>query len=87
MKYIEYVYLTLACMSLIFMVTEFERLSQQTVILMCISMGVFAFMFSFRRNQRKVMEKRMEEEMDDVWAELAQEEEDDDKKRETEERK
>lgn len=75
MRYIEYVYLILAGMSLTFLATEFDSLSQRTVILMCVSMGIFAFMFAFRRAQRKSMEQRMEEEMDEIWEELRQEDE------------
>lgn len=81
MRYIEYVYLALAFMSLTFLATEFDHLSQRTIILMCLSMGIFAFMFAFRRGQRKSMEKRLEEEMDEIWEELAEEEEKDESRR------
>lgn len=84
MRYIEYVYLGLALMSLTFLATEFETLSQRTVILMCVSMGIFAFMFAFRRGQRLSMERRMAEEMDDIWEELAEEEAADESRREAE---
>ena len=84
MRYIEYVYLVLMGMALIFLATEYQNLDQRTIILMCVSMGIFGFMFAFRRVQRKSMEKRMEEEMDEVWQELAREEEEDQNKTQTE---
>lgn len=83
LRYIEYVYLVLAGMSLVFLATEFDSLSQRTVILMCISMGIFAFMFAFRRAQRISMEKRMEEEMDEIWEDLGREEEEDEATRQS----
>lgn len=63
MKYIEFVYLILALMCLVFLATEWGDLPTRTRIMMMISTGIFSFMFAFRRGQRLRMEARYEAEM------------------------
>lgn len=74
MKYIEYVYLLLAFMCLIFLGTEFGNLATRQVISVCVAMGIFSFMFAFRRSQRMRMEGQMDELLAE-WAEDAEVEE------------
>ena len=63
MKYIEYVYLILAGMVLLFLATDFEDLPRRTVIYLLIAMGIFSFMFAFRRSQRLRFERFEAEEL------------------------
>lgn len=72
MKYIEYVYLMLAIMCLIFLATEFSTLVTRQVVSICIAMGIFSFMFAFRRGQRKRMEGQMDSLLEE-WAEIGEE--------------
>lgn len=71
MRYIEYIYLILAGMSFTFMVTEYERLSGYRMGFVLFSMGIFAFMFTFRRSQRIRFEKIEAEQMEEMEKELA----------------
>lgn len=71
MRYIEYIYLGLAGMSLTFLVTEYERLGTMQMTFMLLGMGIFAFMFAFRRKQRQQMEAYEREEMEKIEEELA----------------
>lgn len=63
MKYIEYVYLSVAVMIFITLVTEFEDLNTTSKVAFIIAILLTSFMFSFRRVQRKRLDKYMEEEM------------------------
>ena len=63
MKYIEYVYLALAVMCLIFLAAEFEYLPPKTKYLLLGVIALFSFMFSFRRKQRIRWDRHMQEEM------------------------
>ncbi|MDP5170284.1 MAG: hypothetical protein NWR72_08555 [Bacteroidia bacterium] len=71
MRYIEFVYLGLAGMSFTFMVTEYERLNGQRLVFVLISMTIFAFMFAFRRSQRKRFELLEQEHVNELEEELA----------------
>lgn len=71
MRYIEYIYLILAGMSFTFMVTEYERLSGYRMGFVLLAMGIFAFMFTFRRSQRIRFEKIEAEQMEEMEKELA----------------
>lgn len=71
MRYIEFVYLTLAGMSFTFFVTEYDRLEGRQMIFVLLAMGIFAFMFAFRRKQRLAFERLEQAEMDKLEAELA----------------
>lgn len=78
MRYIEYVYLVLAGMSFTFMVTEYERLNGQRITFVLLALGIFAFMYTFRRSQRirfEKMEAEQIEELEEEMAEWAEEEE------------
>lgn len=81
MRYIEYVYLILAGMSFTFMVTEYERLNGQRLTFVLLAMGIFAFMFTFRRSQRIRFEKLEEEKMEEMQAEMAEWAEEQEEKR------
>lgn len=61
MKQIEYIYLALVAVGIVFLATEFNDLSNQTRILAMIGIAIMAFMYSFRRNSRISMEKRWKE--------------------------
>ncbi|RMG17952.1 MAG: hypothetical protein D6730_23430 [Bacteroidetes bacterium] len=63
MKYIEYVYLVVALMIGITLVTEFEHLTTSTKIVFLVAIALAGFMFSFRRSQRLKFEKRFKEEL------------------------
>lgn len=71
MRYIEYIYLILSGMSFTFMVTEYERLNGFRIGFVLLSMGIFAFMFTFRRSQRIRFEKIEAEQMEEMEKELA----------------
>lgn len=71
MRYIEYIYLILAGMSFTFMVTEYEHLNGYRVGFVLLSMGMFAFMFTFRRSQRIRFEKIEAEQMEEMENDLA----------------
>lgn len=73
MKYFEYVYAILMSMSLIFLVKEWEVLPTQSRVMLCVVMGIFAFMFSFRRSQRIRAEKEYYEEMEALEQESEEE--------------
>ena len=62
MKQIEYAYLAVMCIGLIFISMEFKEMSNQARILSMVGVGIMAFMYSFRRNSRIKMEKRWAEE-------------------------
>lgn len=81
MRYIEYVYLILSGMSFTFMVTEYERLDGRRLTFVLLAMGIFAFMFMFRRAQRIRFEKLEEEKMEEMEAEMAEWAEEEDAKR------
>ncbi|WNJ21271.1 hypothetical protein [Pontibacter sp. G13] len=71
MKLLEYIYLALAVGCLGFLVTEFNSLSQTQIALLFVAMGIFGFMFSFKRSQRIkfeqfVAEEEAEEEVSDL---------------------
>ncbi len=72
MRYIEYVYLILAGMSFTFLVTEYDRLEGHRFFLILLSMGIFAFMFAFRRSQRKRFEAIEAERVEEIERELAE---------------
>lgn len=72
MRYIEYIYLILAGMSFTFMVTEYERLNGYRMGFVLLAMGIFAFMFTFRRSQRIRFEKIEAEQMEEMEKELAE---------------
>ncbi|MEL7341918.1 MAG: hypothetical protein AAGM67_15655 [Bacteroidota bacterium] len=60
--YIEYLYLILMVMAVIFLATEFENLQETgTIYPILIATGLFGFMYVFRRSQRKQLDKHMEE--------------------------
>ena len=63
MKYFEYLYLILLGMAVIFLVKEWEGLVSQGRIMLIVVTAIFAFMFSFRRNQRINAEKQYLEEL------------------------
>ncbi|GAB4402974.1 MAG: hypothetical protein OHK0039_01550 [Bacteroidia bacterium] len=63
MKYIEYLYLTLAIMCLIFLLVEYEQLMTSNMVALLVAMAIFSFMFTFRRRQRKQMEAMYEAEI------------------------
>lgn len=71
MRYIEYIYLILSGMSFTFLVTEYERLNGFRIGFVLLSMGIFAFMFTFRRSQRIRFEKIEAEQMEEMEKELA----------------
>lgn len=65
MKQIEYVYLGLVAVGIVFLATEFNDLDNKTRILAMVGIAIMAFMYSFRRSSRINMEKRWESEGDD----------------------
>ncbi|MEL6674772.1 MAG: hypothetical protein AAFR61_21370 [Bacteroidota bacterium] len=71
MKYFEYLYATLAVMAMIFLVTEYDRMTTNTMIPLLIAMVLFGFMFSYRRRRRIAFEKELEEDMRKLEEEIA----------------
>ncbi|MCB9231199.1 MAG: hypothetical protein H6581_06035 [Bacteroidia bacterium] len=58
MKYIEYIYLAAAVVLVVILATGFANFKDVQIIMILVSVVVTSFMFSFRRRQRKAMEKR-----------------------------
>lgn len=62
--YIEYLYLILMIIAVIFLATEFEKLVETAALYpILIATALFAFMYVFRRSQRKQLDKYMDEKM------------------------
>jgi K+ transporter len=60
--YIEYLYLILMIMAIVFLAMEFEGLRENgTLYPILIATGLFAFMYVFRRAQRIKLDQYMEE--------------------------
>ncbi len=62
--YIEYLYLILMVMAVIFLATEFEDLIETgTIYPIMIATVLFGFMYAFRRHQRIQLDKYMDDKM------------------------
>ncbi|MFK7922144.1 MAG: hypothetical protein AB8H47_09315 [Bacteroidia bacterium] len=65
--YIEYLYLILMIMAVIFLATEFDELLKSgTLYPILIATALFAFMYVFRRSQRQQLDKYMDDKMRDL---------------------
>ncbi len=73
MKYIEYVYLGLSLLGMTYLITTFRDLNTQTAVFVIIGMTITSFMYSFRRNQRILMERTWEEHQAEEAAKAAEE--------------
>jgi K+ transporter len=62
MKQIEYIYLGLCIIGIVFLATEFKDMNNLTRILAILGVGIMAFMYAFRRNSRILLEKNWDEE-------------------------
>ena len=62
MRYIEYIYLVVAGVLLAYLATEYEKMGTTNFIAILAGIGISAFMFSFRRNQRLKFEELDREE-------------------------
>jgi Flp pilus assembly protein TadB len=61
MKYMvvfEYMYLIAAAVLAAFLASKFKELETAGIVLLCVAIGICAFMYSFRRKQRKAAEQR-----------------------------
>jgi K+ transporter len=65
MRYLEYIYLIGAVFIGAMIATNYKNLSTFAFIGLCIATGLMAFMYSFRRSQRLLMEKMEQEEEDE----------------------
>ncbi|MEO0898173.1 MAG: hypothetical protein AAFY71_17310 [Bacteroidota bacterium] len=60
-KSIEYIYLLLVFVGIAFLAIEFGEMNNITRVLATFGVGIMAFMYSFRRNSRIALEKKLEE--------------------------
>lgn len=65
MRYLEYIYLIGAVFIGAMIATNYKNLSTFAFIGLCIATGLMAFMYSFRRSQRLLMEKMEQEEQEE----------------------
>lgn len=65
MRYLEYIYLIGAVFIGAMIATNYKNLSTFAFIGLCVATGLMAFMYSFRRSQRLLMEKMEQEEEDE----------------------
>jgi hypothetical protein len=65
-RYIEYVYLVLALMIVVFMGLNARHMATHQIALTALGAFISAFMFSFRRAQRQSYEKREQEELEEM---------------------
>lgn len=68
MKYFEYTYLVLVAMCLVFLVVNYDSLIPDTRIYLLIFMGLFSFMFAFRRTSRLRSERKAAQEEEESEA-------------------
>ncbi|MEM7655031.1 MAG: hypothetical protein AAF399_02790 [Bacteroidota bacterium] len=61
MKYFEYTYLVLIAMCLVFLVVNYEDLIPNSRIYLLVFMGLFSFMFAYRRTVRIRSERKQSE--------------------------
>jgi hypothetical protein len=66
MRYIEYVYLLIVVVVGAFITTNFKDMAIHQVILTGLGLCIAAFMYSFRRTQRLMYEKREQEELEEM---------------------
>ncbi len=67
MKYMvifEYLYLIAAGVLAAFLASRFRELETAGVVLLCVAIGICAFMYSFRRKQRRAAEARERDQQD-----------------------
>jgi hypothetical protein len=57
MRYLEYIYLIFAGLIAAYIATEYRHLSTFAFVGLCLAAGLMGFMYSFRRNQRHLLEK------------------------------
>jgi hypothetical protein len=62
MKYFEYTYLVLIVMCMVFLVINYESLVPDSRIYLLIFMGLFSFLYAFRRATRLKAERKYREE-------------------------
>jgi hypothetical protein len=60
MRYLEYIYLIGSVILAVYIATNYKHLDTYAVIGLGIGTGLMAFMYSFRRSQRLMMEKMAE---------------------------
>lgn len=66
MRYIEYVYLVVAVAVAAFIAMNIKHMAIHQVILTGLGLCIAAFMYSFRRTQRILFEKREQEELEEL---------------------
>ena len=62
LKYIEYLWLTVAIGLMVLLVWGYKEMNTYNMVGIIVGMGISAFMFSFRRRQRKLQEQREQDE-------------------------
>lgn len=77
MRYMEYIYLMIAVGLCVFLVSGFQDFSLSQKLMVFFAIALTAFMFSFRRKQRLIMERREAEEIEQIKKELDEEEKQD----------
>ncbi|MEM6263049.1 MAG: hypothetical protein AAGI38_11120 [Bacteroidota bacterium] len=70
MKYIEYVWLGIAGMQIIFLSLQFRNLPTAPLVALMVGITICGFMYSFRRGQRQLIEKREKEELEALEKEV-----------------
>jgi flagellar biosynthesis/type III secretory pathway M-ring protein FliF/YscJ len=61
MRYLEYIYLAWAVVIAAYIASSYKHLSALAMVGLCIAAGLMAFMYSFRRSQRLLIEKMARE--------------------------
>lgn len=61
MRYLEYIYLAWAVVIAAYIASSYKHLSVLAMVGLCIAAGLMAFMYSFRRSQRLLIEKMARE--------------------------
>lgn len=64
MRYLEYIYLAWAVVIAAYIASSYKHLSVLAMVGLCIAAGLMAFMYSFRRSQRLLIEKMAREQPD-----------------------
>ena len=70
LRYVEYIWLGVAVVLLIFLVTSFVELKPINMAGILIGIAIASFMFSFRRRQRLSREQAEQEEIERIEKEL-----------------
>lgn len=77
MRYVEYIYLGVAVMLLIFFALKYEHFNTLNTAGLLTAIGICSFMYSFRRQQRLKMEEAEKERLKELESIIGDEDESD----------